>query len=257
VALTRWDTRVLMRAAGVAALALGLAWLITAATDEGGVRWGERVGRTLPLTPVCAAVGAWIALAPVCARGEALALAALGRSRAQVAAAAVVGGALVALLAAVAIGASPRVDVTAFYPRAHRANAWVWHDGAFVDRTQGLQVGADGVPVRQAREMGAALAPIPSHGRAAAAFATAIAGLALPLLLAHALIARTIESAPGARAGRRTRDEATALLASGGTIAASIVLFQAAASQRVPALLGTLPPVALLAFAARRYRASP
>src|ERR1700722_19834927 len=91
---TVWDTRQLARAALAATLALGLSWLVTAATDEGSVAWGERAGRTLPLAPLCAAVGAWVALAPVMARGETVALGALGRSRAQIAAAAVVGGAL-------------------------------------------------------------------------------------------------------------------------------------------------------------------
>ena len=55
---TRWDARVFARSAVVAGLALGLAWLVTAATDEGGVSWGERAGRTLPLAPACAAIGA-------------------------------------------------------------------------------------------------------------------------------------------------------------------------------------------------------
>src|ERR1700722_9478623 len=94
---TVWDTRPLARASLAAARARGLAWLVTAATDEGGVAWGERAGRTLPLAPLCAAVGAWAALAPVMARGEAAALGALGRSPAQIAAAAVGGGAKGAL----------------------------------------------------------------------------------------------------------------------------------------------------------------
>src|SRR5258706_6393188 len=94
--VTRWDANVLSRAAIVAMLALVLAWLVTAATDEGGVAWGERAGRTLPLTPFCAAIGAWGALAAVRSRGEALALEALGRPPAEVAMAPVAGGRLVA-----------------------------------------------------------------------------------------------------------------------------------------------------------------
>src|SRR5579871_4525753 len=101
--MTRWDVHALLRAAGMAVAALALGWVLTAATDEGGVSWGERAGRTLPLTPLCAAVGAWGALAPVRARGEALALEALGRTRAQIAGAAVAGSAAVALVAALAM----------------------------------------------------------------------------------------------------------------------------------------------------------
>jgi hypothetical protein len=263
VVLTRWDARVLVRAALVAGLALGLAWLVTAATDEGGISWGERAGRTLPLTPACAAVGAWAALAPVRARGEALALAALGRSRMQVAAAAVAGGALVALVAAVAIDAAPSVDVAAFFPRAARASAWMWDGDGFVDRAQGLRVTAEGTPLPVAAPAGAAASSIPVLGRASAAIATAVAGLALPLVVAHALLARM---APGARPAsggrapqdrRNARDDAIAAFISGGCLAASLVLFQAAAARHVPALLGAAPTIALLAFAIGRYRSAP
>src|SRR5260221_560077 len=40
--VTRWDANVLSRAAMVAMLALALAWLVTAATDEGGGGGGRR-----------------------------------------------------------------------------------------------------------------------------------------------------------------------------------------------------------------------
>jgi hypothetical protein len=257
VAPTRWDARVLARAAVVAALALGLAWLVTAATDEGGISWGERAGRTLPLTPACAALGVWAALAPVRSRGEALALAALGRSPAQIAAAAVGGGALIALVAAVAIDVAPAVDITAFFPRAALASAWVWQNDTFVNRLQGLRVAADGAPVQLAREAAATAATVPRQGRAAAAMAIALAGLALPLVLAHALLARPLGQAPGARDRRHGRGEAVAMVASGVAIAVSLVLFQAAATRHVPALLGAVPPACLLAFALQRYRSRP
>src|SRR6185312_10710358 len=150
--VTRWDVVVFMRSAVAAALALGLAWLVTAATDEGGVAWGERAGRTLPLTPVCAAVGVWAAIAPAQNRGEVRALEGLGRSRVQVAAAAVAGGALVAVVAAVLIGTLGAVDVAGFYPMAVRPGGWQWQAGAFVNHALGLLVRADGTPVRLAAE---------------------------------------------------------------------------------------------------------
>jgi hypothetical protein len=241
LAFTRWDGRQLFRAALATALMLGLAWLVTAATDEGGVSWGERAGRTLPLTPLCATVGAWIALAPALARGEGLAMEALGRSRAQIAAAAVIGGALVALAASVALGLARGVDVAGFFPTATHASAWTWSGSAFVDAVHGLRVGSDGAPVRVMSDVGRVLGGTPLHGRATAAVVTALAGLALPLLLAHALLERS--------------RVLPAVLAAGATVAASVLLFQAAAVGHLPAAVGALPSVALLAFAVRRYRA--
>ncbi|MDP9150349.1 MAG: hypothetical protein M3O36_10470, partial [Myxococcota bacterium] len=71
---TSWDARLFARSAVAAALAFLVTWLVTAATDEGGVSWAERAGRAAPLAPVCAAAGVWLVLAPVRSRGEALAL---------------------------------------------------------------------------------------------------------------------------------------------------------------------------------------
>jgi hypothetical protein len=187
-------------------------------------------------------VGAWVALAPVRARGEALALEALGRSPAQIAAAAAAGGALVAIAAAMLLGAGGRaVDVEGFFPSATHASAWTWDGSAFVDRIQGLRVGADGAPERAAVEPAAVLAGIPPFGRASAAVATALAGLALPLLVARAALVRA-RALPVA-------------LAAGAALAASVVVFQAAAARLVPAWLGVLPGLVLLAEAVRRYRA--
>lgn len=241
VTWTRWDARQLGRAAAVATVTLAVAWLVTATTDEGAVPWGARAGRTLPLTPICAAVGAWVALAPVRSRGEALALAAMGRSPAQIAAAAVVGGALVAVAAALLLGVAQAVDVTGFFPTARRMDAWTWTGAGFVDAARGLSVGIDGTPRRLVADVARTVADLPAHGRAAAAVETAVAGVALPLLLAHGLLARV----------RRL----PLVLAAGATIAGSVVLFQAAAARQAPAALVVLPPLALLAFAVGRYRA--
>jgi hypothetical protein len=253
--VTGWDVRVFVRAGAVALLALGLAWMLTAATDEGGLRWGERAGRTLPLAPVCAAIGVWGALAPVRSRGEARALEALGRTRAELAAAAVVGGAFVSFAAALTLAALPTVSVTGFYPTAPHAAAWRWEGGAFVDPLQRLRVTADGELVRGAPLEGPLPEPITiPAARPAAGLSTAIAGLATAMLLAHALLSS------GARLSRRATLAASAwwpLGATGLCAAASIVLFQAAAVEKVPALAGMLPSVALLAVATTRYFVAP
>jgi hypothetical protein len=234
---TRWDSKQALRAAFVAALALALALLVTAATDEGGVPWRERVGRTLPLAPLCATVGAWAALAPVRARGDVVALEALGRPPVQIAASAVMGGALLALIAAFVVGFGiGAVDAAGFFPTATHASGWTWDGSGFVDHEQGLRIGAEGSPevvlARGSSSFGAA----PPYGRASAAVATALAGLALPWLLATD--------------SRRTRGRTLAGVGAG--LAASIACFQASAAHRMPAWLGIVPALALLAFAARR-----
>jgi len=249
-AWTGWDALVFGRAAGAAGAALLLAWLVTAATDEGGVPWGERLGRTLPLAPLCAALGASAALAPVRWRGEAGALAALGRSRAQIAAAAVAGGALVAIVAALFIGLVRRVDVAGFYPTATHGSAWSWDGAAFVEGIRGLRVAAEGMPEHVTPTAGAVAASLPGFARMAAALTTAVAGLALPMLLSHALLSRS----PDVRWGRQEGIVALAAIAS---IAASVIVFQAAAARQLPALAAAVPAVALLGFAFQRYRAAP
>ncbi len=257
---TRWDALVLVRAAVVATVALALAWLVTAATDEGGVPWGQRAGRTLPLTPLCAAFGAWAALAPARARGEVLALAALGRSVGQIAAAAVLGGASIALAAALAVGVVRSVDVAGFFPTAAHASSWQWQAGVFVNRPDALEVAADGTPFPLGSPKEAKTTTlIPAHGRAAAATTTALAGLALPMLLAHALLARVRGDGEHVgsefRWGARTR--LALAVATGAAVTASVVVFQAAAAHRVPAILGALPWAALIAIALWRYRETP
>lgn len=247
---TRWDAIVLARAAAMAVVALGVACLVTAATDEGGVAWIERAGRTLPVTPLCAALGAWVALAPVLARGESVALEALGRSPAQIGAGAVAGGALVALAVAGGLGATRAIDVTGFYPLVTHASAWHWQDGDFVDEVKGLRVLADGAPERgEPVRNWIGPAPVPPHGRAAAALALACAGVALPMLVAQTLLA-------GMGGPRRSgpRGGVSAVVASGAAVIASVLLFQAAAARHVPAFAGAFPPLFLLGFTLRRYR---
>jgi hypothetical protein len=237
----------------VTALALALGWLVTAATDEGGVPWGERAGRTLPLAPACAAIGVWVALAPATARGEGRALAALGRSRLQVAAAAVLGAAAVCAIAASFLYASRHVDASGFFPTVLHGNEWRWDGGTFVNRARGILVTAEGAPEKLAAgavEDASAPGSLPPYGRAAAALAMAIAGIAMPLLVAHAMLTRPVDRRFG-------REDGKALVAAGVAVAASVVLFQAAAARLLPALLGMVPPMLLLAYAVQRYRAAP
>jgi hypothetical protein len=101
------------------------------------------------------------------------------------------------------------------------------------------------------------LEALPAHARPAAALVIALAGLAVPLLLARAMLADDGASADPPSAGRRfARSRTAALTAVGGAVTATIVLFQAAAVRLSPALLGVAPALALLAFAVWRYRGS-
>jgi hypothetical protein len=253
--LTPWDCRLFGRAALSSALVLGIVLLVTATTDEGGIAWTERVSRTLPLAPACAAVGAWATLGPARARGETLALQALGRSPGEVAAAAALGAALVALVAGAALAWTPAVDVGAFFPRAVRASTWVWNQGGFEDRARGLRIGADGAPLLVSWSGVPPSAAVPAYGRAAAGLAIAMAGLALPLLVAHAILVGGDRG--GARGGREWRRNLAGAVRAGCALTLAVVIFQAAAAERLPALTGVLPSVALLADALWRYRAAP
>ncbi len=236
---SQWDGRALRRALFVGTLMVGLAWLVTAATDEGNVAWAARLGRALPTTPICAAIGAWIAIAPARGRGELRALAALGRSPWQNARAAALGGAMVAAIAGLAIAISSRVDVEGFYPAIGGSADVRFEDDAFVDHDSGWKIGQDGTlapaitptPPRDAR--------IPPHGRASAGLATFLAGLALALITAHP-------------APPRRRAMWLGIGALSG--AATLFLFQAAAAHRVMPAWAALPPALLLAAAAARYR---
>jgi hypothetical protein len=245
---TVWDIAIFVRSAGVATLALGLAWLITATTDEGGISWGERAGRALPLAPLCAAVGVWGALTPIRARGEAIALGALGRTRGEIAAYAVAGGATSALIAALAIWTVSGISLDGFYPTARHAAEWRWDGDAFVDPLRHLRVGKDSEPTRTPKA-GSSQVPLVTRipaGRAAAGLSTAIAGVGTAMWWAHALLAQ-----PG-RASTRS-----ALAAVGISVAATIFLFHAAAAQLIPALVTIIPPLALSLTAIARYRLTP
>jgi hypothetical protein len=240
-AITAWDLREAGRALGFAALALVLAWLITAATDEGGVAWTERAARTLPLAPVCAALGTWLGQARGWARGEARALAALGRAPFATSASAVLGGAAVAWFAAAAMALSGHVDVSGFYPVARAPDAYVSQvGGGFTDTASGYRIEADGAIVPPPSDPPAApVSPsssVPPRGRVAAALSTALAGLALPLLVA--------------RAARGSWSVRLGLLF--GAALASTILFHAAAAHVVGAMAAVVPSFILLGLAAAR-----
>jgi hypothetical protein len=255
-----WDARAALRAGIAASGLVGVAVLVTAATDEGGVAWGARVARTLPVVPACGAIATWLVLGTARGRGEVRALEALGRAPWQNARGAVLGAALVAAIVAGAIGAT-RLDVRGFFPEAPRAAAMRFDGAAFHDPTERWIVPLDGIPrIETGASSPAAPSPerplsVPARTRATwadaerpvAALVTLIAGLALPLAAARGSLGRR-------RRGRLLSAAwVRAIAATAATGLAEILFLHLAAAHRGPAWLALLPPAALLGALVLRY----
>jgi hypothetical protein len=245
--VTVWDIRACLRALGAALLGLIVVWLVTAASDEGQLTVGARAGRTLPLAPLCSAVGAALALGTERVRQEARAFEALGRSPADTSRAAALGAAIPSIVIALAIAAISSVDVGAFYPRPASRDTFVHTEAGFVSPSLGVVIDADGET-----HVFDAPPPVPDEGlprgaRISASIATGIAGLSLALVAARASIRRSLLDS---RARRRMRVLA---LGEGLSCAAlTLIAFQAAAARVAPAFLATLPPLALFTVAIAR-----
>lgn len=247
--VTPWDIRTSLRALGATVLAVAVVWLVTAASDEGQLTAGARAGRTLPLAPLCSAVGAALALGSGRIRHESRAFEALGRSPTATARSAALGAALPSLAVALAIASVPSVDVDGFFPRAARDEVFVAAGDAFESPTLGVRIDVDGEAEPLTAVSASAGGNLPRFARASAALATALAGLSLALVTARATLRRSLLDA---RARRRMR--ASALGEALGCAVLTLVAFQAAATHRAPAPLAVIPPLALLALALLRLR---
>ena len=248
--MTTWDRRAFVRALVATVIAIVVVWLVTTASDEGQLTVGVRAGRTLPLAPLCSAIGAALALGTARVREETRALEALGRTPGQTARAAALGAALPSLLVGLAIGASSVVDVSGFYPRPPHGDSFVYAEGAFTSASLGVRITADGEPHPTEALPPPADDALPRHARAAASIATAVAGLALALVAARAVL----RVSQLHRRGRRRRRIA-ALVQVFACALFTLVAFQAAAARLAPASLATLPPALLLGIALLGYRA--
>lgn len=248
--MTPWDIRVLRRALGAALLGLAVVWLVTAASDEGQLTVGARAGRTLPLAPLCSAVGAALALGTARVRQESRAFEALGRSPGETSRAAALGAALPSLLVAIAIAIVPNIDVSAFYPRAVLRDPFVSTADGFVSPTLGVRIDAEGET--QALPDGPQSADddgLPRGARLAAAAATGLAGLSLSLVAARAVLRRSLLDRR-----RRRRANVSALVESIGCAVLTLIAFQAAAARVAPAALAIAPSLGLFALAVARLR---
>lgn len=256
--VTPWDLRVGARALVLAALAQGLALLVTGATDEGSVPWSERWLRTLAVGPVSGALGTWLALRGARGAGELRAMGALGRSPGQWSAAAVLGGTFLACVVSLQVAFGPATTVRPFFPR-HRPAGISWHydeaGRAFVEPS-GLRVDGEGrltrpplgvapsdvAPAGATRSDLPPLGPegagdVPAHGAAATAVALALAGGGLACLAG-------LSQDPFRRRRSLGLDGAVAL----GALAMSLVTFHAVAAGRGAAFLVVVPSVFLVAW---------
>jgi hypothetical protein len=247
--MTAWDLRTFTRALLATLIGIVVVWLVTAASDEGQLTAGVRAGRTLPLAPLCSAIGAALALGTARVRDETRALEALGRSPGQTARAAALGAALPSLVIGLVIATSSLVDVSGFYPRAPRGDTFVYAGGAFTSSTLGVRVTAEGEPHPVEASGPSADEALPRHARGAAATATALAGVALALVAARAVLRRSLLH----RRGRRRRRVIAAVQVFTCALL-TLVAFQAAAARVAPASLAMVPPALLLGIALLGYR---
>jgi hypothetical protein len=237
--MTTWDLAQAGRAFVFATLGVMVAWLVTAMSDEGGMSWGTRLTRVLPVVPACAAWGTWLAQVRGWARGEGRAQAALGRAPLASSAGAVIGGAMVAWCFALGLVVLRPLDASGFFPRARGEPAYVVASGGeFENPATGRRIHADGsfAPRAEPAPRRRAASPIPSHGRLVAALTTALFGLALCLVVAKT------------HGGSRLETGCAVAL----SVGASLVLFQGAAAGRLAALWAVVPSLALGTWAALR-----
>jgi hypothetical protein len=227
---------------GRAAVTAFGAWLVcllvVAATDEGGVAWVVRLGRSLMMAPICAAVGAGLTLSVARATGELRALAAIGRPETESSRSTVVGAmvppCVLALLALVAV-----IDVSSFFPRPDARKAHIRADAhGFVDDDRGLRIDDAGVITVVARTTTDDAPVAPTSARLA---------VVLTVLLGSVAFAKVASLASGPL---RRRWIGWSLAASAGAIAA----FQIAAASRASPLFAPLALAVLLAALRVEYR---
>jgi hypothetical protein len=215
---------------------VGVALLITAVSDEGGVAWGERLSRTLPVVPLCATVPVAWSVFGARPRSEARALALLGRSPAGSAAAAALGGVSGGLAAGIVVLVLPGVSVHAFLPTVHTTAPFTFTSSAFRYADGGWSVMRDG-----SIALAAPAASMPGGAASFAEGAARWAAASVVLVGTLAFVATVVAARPG-----RLRRSGLLLLV---TSAASVLVLQGAALGRVP-LWAAPGPASLLLIGA-------
>ncbi|MFO0741223.1 MAG: hypothetical protein U0270_35320 [Labilithrix sp.] len=248
--VTPWDLRALGRAFGAAGLGLLVVWIVTAASDEGQLTVGARAGRSLPLAPLCSAVGAALALGTARVRLESRAFEALGRSPRR--RAALLRSALRCRRwsSRSRSRSSLRSTSRRSYPRAaHGGDAFVATAEGFESTTLGVKISHDGETTPLVTPPPVPDEGLPRGARMTAASATALAGLALALVSARAALRRSLLDE---RQRRRMRAMAFAEAVLCAML--TLILFQASAARLVPAPVAVVPASLLLTMALARLR---
>lgn len=240
--MNAWDRRSFARALFAALLAVLVAWLVTAASDEGQLTMGVRAGRILPLVPLCSAAGVALAVGTSRARSETRTLETLGRAPFRSTWAAVVGAAAPSFATAVVVALVATVDVSAFYPQPPLGDAFVFVDGAFEGASLGVRVPPEGDPRWLAATPPTPVDLLPRGARRAAAGMVAAAGLALVLAVSRWATRSSLVDRGTLRRRRRRR----LVIAVGLTTASTVVALQAAGARAIPASVSVLPSLALL-----------
>ncbi len=238
--MTPWDRRVLSRSAALTCALLLLAVVLTAATDEGGLPWTERVSRVVPIVPLCSALATGLTLGGRDRRGEGRALEAIGRSPFANAFAAAAGAMAVGALAALAVLLHPSLHVSTFFPTVPAGGSFTYDAGAFTS-SRGWRILADGsIALPDATAASGALARetggLPTHARAWAALLTLLGTAAFGLTMAT--MKRQLQ-----RPALAWGPPVVALVI---TAATSMVCLQAAAAGRVPVSVTPIPSTLLL-----------
>jgi hypothetical protein len=236
--LCAWDRLLGRRAATIGMIVSLVVVLVVATTDE-GASWHRRAAMCAALAPVAGSLGALAAERIAIARGELSALCAIGVSPSRAALGAILGGTALSLAGA-CIAASGWADLSALFPTAPPARAWMLADsGAMQEPSLGIVLSPAGDLSIFAARAPATLSTLPPGAAAFAAVALALSAIACP---PWTILAET--------AARRAIVGTLAL-------ASMLVSFHLVGAARAHPLMLLLAPVTLLVdVLAVRYRAA-
>lgn len=238
-AWTRWDSLVAQRAFGATALLVVISIIVTAASDEGGVAWRERITRSVPAWPLACAGGVAIVIARARRRGETRALESLGATPRRIRRPATMGG-VFGVLAALGVAAAMAVPLGSLYPQPPADLGLEPEGDAFVSVAAGRRVEADGTVVDLDPKARGGTAPSGVEPSPLAIWTTLVmATVAMGIVAAHPW----------------GRPAAFRLAILGIAVLASLLGFQLAAAGRATAWIGSIPMLLYAGFVLAMERA--
>jgi hypothetical protein len=221
----RWRTQMFVHGFAASLVAQLGVLAVSAASDEGGVGFSERLARVVPVVPLAVFVGLALMVRRTRRRGELAALARAGFRPVFAIVAMLIGALLPAACVLCAAAWYARLDV--FFPRPPTLLRFVWDGTGYA--ADGIRVAASGELSYSADAAAIHSWSPPAHGGAAALVAVVAALFAATLLSAGREWARQF-----------------GLLAAAHVVA--LLLFQAASAGYCPAWLAAIPTVFLAAY---------